>query len=138
MYLSRASDYAIRAMAYLAGKPYGSIVLISDISRAEHIPELFLRKIIQSLSRAGLIVSYRGVKGGISLARPSNEITLLEIIETAQGKLYLNKCLISPESCDRIGWCPVHRVWVETQAKFLDLLRSHTLDEVALEVAKVA
>jgi Rrf2 family protein len=129
--LTMAGEYSVRAMLHLATKPRGAIVSTNEISQQWDIPVEFLRKIVQVLSRAGLILSHRGIHGGVKLARPAEEITLLEVIEASEGKLALNKCLIHSGFCPRDSWCAVHVVWAEAQEKVKDTLRAHTIAELA-------
>ena len=78
MRLTRGVDYGARGAIYLAMQPPGTIALISEIARQESVPESYLAKIFQNLSREGIVQSHRGARGGFSLARPPAEITLGE------------------------------------------------------------
>jgi len=131
MQLTMTGEYAIRAMIHLAALPWGTVAQIAEISSRWDIPENFLRKITAQLSRAGLIRTQRGIGGGVQLARPAETLTLLDVIEAVEGKLYLNKCLIGPQFCERTGWCAVHLVWCEAQQKLKEILSSRSLAELA-------
>jgi Rrf2 family protein len=131
--LTMTGEYSVRAMLHLASKPFGSIFQISEIAKQWDIPEEFLRKIVQLLSKSGLIFSRRGMGGGVELARPAADITLLEIIEAAEGKLALNKCLIESGVCYRDAWCAVHLVWQEVQDKMKEILHGKSLAELAAQ-----
>jgi len=124
MQLSRAGEYAIRAMLHLAAMEGRGVAQISVISRTWDIPESFLRKILQLLTRAGLVTSSRGSGGGFALARSAAEITLLNVIEAVEGKLFLNKCLIGP------GFCPVHVVWEKAQRALEEILGGASLADL--------
>lgn len=127
-----AGKYAIRAMMYLASLPSNTIVQINDLSGKWSIPEKYLRKIIPQLAKAGLIYSRRGMGGGIVLAKPSKEISFLEVIESVEGKIFLNKCLMSPEMCERSPWCSANRVWKEAQESMKKVLASKNMEELAI------
>ncbi|MDZ7362571.1 MAG: Rrf2 family transcriptional regulator [candidate division KSB1 bacterium] len=129
--LTMAGEYTVRAMLHLASQPAGAVVQIYDIARQWDIPENFLRKIVQLLTKSKLVLSHRGVGGGIELAKPAEEITLLEVIEAAEGNLALNKCLISAGLCFRESWCAVHLVWHEVQEKMKEILRSRSMADLA-------
>lgn len=129
--LSRAGDYAVRAAVFLATDPHRPTRSITDIAHAENVPENFLRKIIQSLIRAKLVRSVRGIHGGVVLAKKPEQTSLLEVVEAIEGPLALNKCVLGPGECDRQSWCPVHTVWCEAQEKLLTILRSKTLADLA-------
>jgi len=81
MQLSRAGEYGVRAMLHLAAQEEKNISRISEISKTWDIPESFLRKILNNLVKARLIISSRGVNGGLSLGKPAKDITLLDIVE---------------------------------------------------------
>ncbi len=129
-------EYAIRAITYLASIPMGKMVHISDISSSQKIPETLLRKIIGQLVKLGFIFSTRGAGGGVRLARPPAEITLLEIVESMEGKIFLNQCLIGPEFCERSAYCAVHFVWQEVQDKMVEILGGRSLADVNEENIK--
>jgi Rrf2 family protein len=126
-------EYTVRAMLHLAAQPQGMLVQIYDIAQQWDIPENFLRKIVQLLTKSNLVLSHRGVGGGIELARPAQDITLLEVIEAAEGKLALNKCLIRPGFCPRDSWCAAHLVWNEEQESMKEILRSKSIAELAAQ-----
>ena len=115
MQLTRAADYAVRIMVHLAALPPGSRPNRAAVAAAGDIPEHFVAKILQSLARAGLIDSQRGMNGGFTLARSPEEVTLLEVVEAIEGPTRLNACLIPGDSCKRKEWCPAHAAWAEAQ-----------------------
>lgn len=129
--LTMTGEYTVRAMLYLAAQPRDTVVQIYDVAQQAEIPENFLRKIVQLLTKSDLVLSHRGVGGGIELARPAEEITLLDVLEAAEGKLALNKCLIRPGWCYRDAWCAVHLVWSEVQEQMKEILRRRSIAELA-------
>lgn len=131
MQLTLAGEYAIRAMIHLASEPQGRLVSISTISSLWEIPEDFLRKIVAQLSRAGLVKSQRGKMGGLRTARSPEEITILNIIEAVEGPIFLNKCLVGPDVCQRSVWCEAHLVWGEAQEKMKEVLSSRSIADLA-------
>ena len=131
MQLSMTGEYAVRAMIHLASVPSGAVVQINEIAAKWDIPDKFLRKIIQLLTRSGLVVSQRGIGGGVALSRPAKDISLLEVIEAAEGKIYLNKCLVRPGMCIRDSWCAVHLVWRDVQDSMIAILQSKSLAQLA-------
>ena len=131
MQLSMTGEYAVRTMIHLAAASPEELVQISDISKEWGIPEGFLRKIVAQLSKNGLIRSQRGAGGGIRLSRPADSLTLLDVIEAVEGKLFLNKCLIAPGTCHLDITCAVHNVWVDAQEVLRKKLTSKSLAELA-------
>ena len=131
MELTKAGEYGVFGVIYLAKQPKDKVVSLSEVSKAEGIPEKFLAKIFQSLSRGGFIRSHRGAHGGFSLARPAEKITLRELIECAQGPIYLLNCLRDIDLCVRKGDCPVRKVWSKAQDSLVEILDQHTLADLA-------
>ncbi|MDO8737194.1 MAG: Rrf2 family transcriptional regulator [Thermoleophilia bacterium] len=105
MQLTRQGDYAMRAILFLAASPQARI---QEIARAQFVPKEYLAKIVQKLSQAGIVTTHRGVGGGITLARPPEEITLLDVVEAIEGPVALNSCFIRPGECPRESYCAIH------------------------------
>ena len=127
MGLTKKGEYAIRGMIYLAGQPEGKISLLSEIAAATDAPATFLAKTFQAFVKNGLVRSFRGSGGGFTLGRPAANITLREIVETVEGPILPNRCLLDTGVCGRRGGCGVHGVWRKIQKQMVD-----TLDEVSL------
>jgi Rrf2 family protein len=128
MQITRQADYALRAMIYLAQLDPTQRAATSQIAENKKIPPSFLAKIISQLSIAGLIHTSRGARGGVTLARPASEVSVLEVIEAIDGPIALNECTISPEGCPFSGDCPIHGLWCDTQAELVEKLRKTTFD----------
>ena len=90
-----------------------------------------MSKVLQSLTRAGLVVSHRGNTGGFELPPMHREASLLQVIEAIEGPLRLNLCLTSAFACSRQTWCPAHAVWAEAQAAMAAVLRNATIGGLA-------
>lgn len=87
MKISRSTGYALVAVGYIAQHYQESAVLAARISKEYKIPLEYLLKILQQLVRANVLRSKRGPRGGFFLARPAEEITMLEIIEAVDGPM---------------------------------------------------
>ena len=122
MQLTRAADYAVRVMIHLASQPDGRVVSKTLLAKAAEAPESFLSKILQSLSRAGLIQARRGVVGGFYLLPRGAQASLLDVVEAMDGPLALNVCLTSGVSCQRQHECAAHKVWVRAQSAMSSVL----------------
>lgn len=129
MQLNISSDYAIRAMLYIASS--SKLTNASDISQAMNIPVNTCKRNLQLLKNAELLTSRAGVSGGYSLAKNPNEISLADILNAVGEKLELNRCLESDCFCNRsaTNFCPVHKVYSEAQAS-LNKAFSTTLQEL--------
>lgn len=122
MQITRQADYAVRAVLYLAGLNNGYRASTSQIAQKQKIPPSFLAKIVSQLSVAGVVQTSRGARGGVTLARPSNDITLLEVIEAIDGPITLNECVPDPNTCPFGDECPVHKIWREAQIELVEKL----------------
>jgi Rrf2 family protein len=137
MRLTKAGDYAMRGLIYLARQPRGNVVLVSEIAQAMYVPESFLAKIFQSLAKAGLVRSHRGYGGGYSLNRAAAAITLLEVIECVEGPIVLNDCTDPHAAVDGDGLhdctesCVAQSVWQEAQEAVREILEAKTMAELA-------
>jgi Rrf2 family protein len=131
MQITRQADYAVRAVLYLAGLNNGRRAPTSEIARKQHIPPSFLAKIVSQLSVAGVVQTSRGARGGVSLARPSADISLLEVVEAIDGPISLNECVLDPKACVFGADCAVHEVWCKAQVELVDKLRETNFDTLA-------
>ena len=137
MVISRRTDYGVRIVLDLATLPHDSRSPAHDIADRQKIPRPFLAKIISRLCLAGLVTTYRGAGGGVALARPAAEITLLQVVEALDGPVRLNRCVIRPDDCPRNEHCPVHPVWSRAQADLVDRLSSTTFETLARPVTEL-
>jgi Rrf2 family protein len=129
--ITRATEYAIRALFYMAKQPRGEVVLKKDICRNQEITPAFLTKILQPLIHKGIVGSQRGVGGGFYLLKSPEEVTLLDVIEAEEGPLYLNQCLDPQESCSREVFCPMHGAWRDIRDEMMVLMSRYNLARLA-------
>ncbi len=129
MQFTKAEGYGIFGLMYLADQPYGKVVPLSEISESQDVPEKFLAKIFQSLSKSGLIRSHRGVKGGFTLSRPADQITLRAILEGIMGPYFIAKCLNAEEACDR-EICSLKVLLLRVQDAMMEVFDRHTLSDL--------
>jgi Rrf2 family transcriptional regulator, iron-sulfur cluster assembly transcription factor len=129
--LTRGADYGTRGIVRLAKISPSAVTLVSDIANAEGLPESYLAKIFQELAKEGIVRSHRGAKGGFSLARPPEQITLRQIIEAIEGPIALNRCLTPTEGCERMEYCPLHPILAQAQQQLLEMLDATTLKDLA-------
>jgi Rrf2 family protein len=128
--ITRATEYAVRTVLYLAQQPKDDIVLKKDICRTQEVTPAFLTKILQPLIKMGIVSSQRGVGGGFLLARDPSEITMLDILQAEEGLLKLNHCLVDTDFCHRDGYCSAHEVWQEAQQKMAEILQAYTIADL--------
>lgn len=123
MQISRGTDYAIRCVLFLAGRP-GRISMVEEIASGMNIPRSFLAKILQKLTRAGIVESFRGIRGGFRLGKQSEQISLFDIIDAMQDSLALSMCAVDKKACSLSCSCAVHPVWIELRKTIEERLRS--------------
>jgi Rrf2 family iron-sulfur cluster assembly transcriptional regulator len=110
--LSKATIYGLRALIYVASKNNrNEYVSIGEISDELGISFHFLTKTFQVLNQNGILVSLRGPKGGILLARPIDQIYLIELVHILEGDDFFDKCLLGLPGCGEEAPCPVHNFW---------------------------
>ena len=112
--LNRGGEYAIAALTRLAlvsGQESGKLVPVRDLAEAQGLPKSFLSKILEQCQRKGLITSKSGARGGVALARPAAEISLLDILEACEGPYHRADCVFygarKCEGTDCVVFCPL-------------------------------
>ena len=115
----------------LARRPAGSVVMIDEVSREEHIPKSFAAKIFQSLVKGGLVKSNRGSGGGFTLLKPAKDITVLHVIEAIEGKIAFQRCLSEDEpKCEHFGGCALCGLFEQAQDQVKDVFTRTTLADL--------
>lgn len=133
MLFSRATEYAIRAILYVAGAgPDAQPVRVQAIAEALHVPSSSLAKVVQNLTRRGLLASHKGPRGGVTLAQPATKLTLFDVAEAVEGRDLTQRCVIGVPGCSERGThCPLHEQWRGIRTHMLDMLSARSVDEVA-------
>ena len=123
MLITRKADYATRCMIQLAVDP-AAVLSVAELAPAIHVSEAFTAKVMQSLTKAGLVESVRGARGGFRLARPPADISLLAVLEALQGPLAINVCVDHGQGCELSPGCVVHPVWCDLRRDLESRLRA--------------
>lgn len=126
MQITRQADYALRAVIFLSRLNGGEKASTSAIAENQKIPPSFLAKIVSQLSLAGLIQTSRGARGGVSLARRPEQISVLDVIEAIDGPVMLNECAVNAASCPFGETCPLQRIWCDTRGELVTRLSNAT------------
>lgn len=132
MKITSQSDYAIRCILYMAKKPE-KIYTVSELSKIRRVPKSFLAKILQKLSKAGIVISVRGIKGGFKLKRKPEEINLFDVIIAIEKNIALNQCLIDKDFCELIDGCFLHLIWREFNEDLINKLKNMNFALLAKE-----
>ena len=130
MRLTRAGEYAVRCVLYLADRGAGQVISRKQIAREMDIPPYFLSKIAQQLAREGLLEIVQGAKGGLRLTVSPDKLSLLDVVEAVIGEIFLNDCIVRPESCNRSQACSVHQIWDKARNQLRDTLREATFSSL--------
>lgn len=130
MQITRQADYAVRAVYYLSQLGLDSRAATSQIAKEQHIPPSFLAKIISQLSVAGLLHTSRGARGGVSLARDPEEISLLDVVEAIDGPILLNECVADGGACTFTDDCPIRPIWCDAQKDLVGRLKNTNFAEI--------
>lgn len=131
---SRAAEYAIRAMTFLARQPSGKLSGAREIARAENVPMAFLWKILQNLTRRRLIRSFKGVHGGYELASPAHRITVRDIVCAMDNGDAAEGCVLGLAECSDRNPCPLHDTWKDIRSRLTGMMQQTTVADLA-EVA---
>ncbi len=133
MLLSRACEYGIQAVLYLAEHQDSPYVSTKEIAEHNQISYYFLGKILQTLTHKGLLISYKGPKGGVRLARPSREITVLHIVEAIDGLANFEKCLVGMPACDHQTPCAFHKRWSKIRNEMYGMFEQQSIAQLLNE-----
>lgn len=134
MIFSTSTAHALRALAHLAAHRGEDAVLGRDLAREVHLPAPYLAKVLAVLARAGVLSASRGARGGYRLARPPEEIALIEVVEPLEGKRVHPGCLLQPDQpCSEERSCSAHTVWSEAKRAFSKFLETTTLADIRVD-----
>ena len=128
---SQTVEYALRAVVFLASQAPASRTT-GQISAATHVPAPYLAKVLQGLVKAGVLHTQRGVGGGVSLARPAEELTILEVVNAVDPIQRIHTCPLGLAS-HGVRLCPLHKRMDRALASVEDAFRATTLAEVLAE-----
>ncbi len=128
--LSGTSQYALRAVLYLAARPKDTPTPAPDIANALGIPDNYLGKILYQLTRSGILDSSRGKRGGFTLARPAAGLSLLEVIGPFDRFDERRICLLGRDECNDGKPCAAHPRWREVSQQVTDFFRETTVSDL--------
>ena len=133
--LSKTCNYGIRAAIYLAIKENQGLISIQKIARDLNVPFHFLTKTLQQLTQNYLLVSTKGPKGGIRLAKPAKNITIMDIVLAIDGPDLFGMCLLGLPGCGVLNPCPLHDDWSNAVGVLKNNLNNTSLSSLAERVA---
>ncbi|MCP4397445.1 MAG: Rrf2 family transcriptional regulator [bacterium] len=127
--ISKTCQYGLRGLIFLIAHEERMPVKIAKIAEDEDIPLDYLRKIFQQLIKAGIVVSHKGPKGGVSLAPGSKKVHILEIVEIIDGLLKIDTCpILGVKNCPKIHSCPLKEDCSSLNGSIYHFLNKYTLE----------
>ena len=136
MRLTRATNYAVRALVEIAKSGSPECADLRSLARDMKAPEAFLGKVLQRLKRAGLVEGTRGAHGGYRLARDAAEMTVRDVVEAVEGRTSLSACLARKDRpgtkpCPRTRSCGARKLWSRLEERLNRALESETIGRLA-------
>jgi Rrf2 family protein len=133
MLVSLQADYALRVLLDVAlHEKHGGAVVTREIADRQHVPRVFLTKIVAQLANHGMLHTQRGKGGGVSLGRKAEDITVLEVIEAFEGSLMFNQCSSDASCCAKSEHCSIRNLWIDAESHLKDFFRKRNLAEIVL------
>ena len=131
--LSRKADYSLLILSYLNEKAVGGTA--RAIAEQFGLSRAFVANILKELCQKGFVDSHRGVKGGYSLARPAESISLAELLESIEDGFRLTMCSpdshgVEDDSCSLTAVCTVKGTMGEVHRRLVEVLRGVSLAEL--------
>ena len=137
--LSTTCKYGIRAVIFIASRPDQKVNTgLKQISKELKIPQPYLAKILQVLSRKKILHSSKGPHGGFNLLIPAAKLTLMDIIETIDGGDFFDSCYVTGERCSfdqpGKGYCILHDEIRKEKEHLSEFFRSKTIGDLVNQV----
>lgn len=132
---SNSSKYALKAVMYLAvNSSESNKILAKNISEPINVPQAYIAKLLQELSRHNIVSSTRGPNGGFYINAQNRKTKLIDIITVIDGENRLNSCLLSAQSCNSEKPCPLHSFADPFKADLMENLKKSTIGDMANDV----
>lgn len=131
MKISTKGRYGLRVMTDLAVNGKDGCISLKDIAEREHLSEKYLEQIVNQLSKAGLVRSLRGAKGGYQLTREPEKITVEDILKATEGSLAPVACAEDNGKCLNYGDCVTSFIWTEIYKATIGVVSRITLRDLA-------
>ena len=133
--INRQTDYAVRIILALAKQSEGARLSSGKIRRQMLIPPTLMPRIVARLAHAGLVNTFPGREGGLTLPRPASQITLKDVVEAFEGPILLSECMQAKgeEDCPFRSDCPVRSKWGRVQIAMLREMAAITFESLRQE-----
>ena len=131
--LSKKTEYALMAVKFMAKKPDGNSATAKEISEGYNIPYDLLSKVLQQLTKKKVIKSFQGIRGGYSLTRTPDNLTLYDIIRAVEPNYQIAECMQSgsgEKDCTYFNCCMIRDPLAKVQKEIDKLFKSVTIYEI--------
>jgi len=133
--LSKSSKYALKAVLFLAvNSNEEKKVMVKHIAKPINVPQAYIAKLLQSLSKQNIISSVKGPNGGFYLNDANKKQTILDIIYAIDGEQRLNSCLLSLKNCNSENPCPLHELANSSRSELIHSFKNQTIKDLSLEI----
>jgi FeS assembly SUF system regulator len=129
--ISKLTDYGIVLLARFAREAPGTTLTAREMSESTALPHPVVSKMLKTLAGAALLQSHRGAKGGYSLAREPEQVTVADILQALEGPIALMECSAGPGHCGQESSCGVREPWQRINQTVHSALQAMTLAELA-------
>jgi len=132
---SNSSKYAIKAVLFLAvNSNEDNRIMVKEMAEPINVPQAYLAKLLQELSREGIISSKKGPKGGFFLSKENELKTLMNVVDVIDGDDKFNSCLLSLEKCNANKPCPLHELATPSRSKFIQSLNQNSIKDFSKQI----
>jgi Rrf2 family protein len=129
--LTKKADYGLMALKYLAEHPESAAVSAKDVAEAYGIPAQLLAKVLQQLTKAGLLKSHAGMNGGYALSREARAISAYEVILAIDGPFFITSCTKGAKGCDLTPSCTIKEPLARVNETIAGVLKSISIHDLA-------
>ncbi len=133
--LSNSAKYALKAVLYLAvHSDEDHKILVRDIAEPINVPQAYIAKLLQELSKKQIVSSTKGIYGGFYLTSLNLKQPVINIIYAIDGPTWMHSCLLSLDNCNEQVPCPLHHIANPMRSQLVELLKVKTIEDFAKEI----
>lgn len=134
--ISQGAQYAISAIIAISKCEENRAVSATVLSKSLNCPTAYLSQILAKLKEPGILHSQRGMKGGVFLAKPIDQITMMDVIGAIDGDEFFQRCFMGIDGCGEVEPCPFHKFWSDERTKIQQWLEATTFSEIDEEMSE--
>ncbi|WP_044397493.1 Rrf2 family transcriptional regulator [Lacinutrix sp. Hel_I_90] len=132
---SKSVKYALKAVLFLAvNSNEKKKVMVKDLAKPINVPQAYIAKVLQELSKQKIISSTRGPNGGFYLDKNNREQSILSIIYAIEGEQKMTNCLLNLKECNAAKPCPLHHLANPSREALINNLKNKTIRDLASDI----